>query len=480
MLFNKQAAVNEQFSREYALAAEELKLSNEILKGLHRNPNASPDQTERFDRRINALLDSIEALQEVEKMGILTDDESIKMLFESRILAMQNIASEIERYNNLKSDEGQNQMAKAHVKDGWVKSPDGKQIHYKNGVRHNAPGGAAEMWSNGTLVYRQNGKLHREGGLPAMIGHRANTPTEKYAVNGKYHRTGGMPAIIWGKGSYSKEWWENGKILSAQRRDGTMEYYLKGCNDRDQAILHRDDGPAVVRPSGIKEWWLEGKLYGSHTAWLEAVNHYHNVRQINEDLDEEYIDEDPVEDVDSEDYETSPITEEMPMKEKMTAATPKPSITQMLKANATAAGYRVAGTQMTNAVKSSLITVMRSKGVDGGQVQAFASFLDTEFGQAIISTMLGLGMNYIPHFGEDPRVQKLAEEMRVNGMATAGNAVIGEAMNVFLPAITQILSNLPAAEETETVRVEDTKSLERAARDEEEEEETTEKKVMNA
>lgn len=33
--------------------------------------------------------------------------------------------------------------------------------------------------------------------------------------------------------------------------DGSIEWRLNGK-------LHREDGPAVVRPDGTKEWWVEG------------------------------------------------------------------------------------------------------------------------------------------------------------------------------------------------------------------------------
>jgi len=34
----------------------------------------------------------------------------------------------------------------------------------------------------------------------------------------------------------------------------TYKYYRNGK-------LHRDDGPAVIRPDGTQEWYKEGKLY---------------------------------------------------------------------------------------------------------------------------------------------------------------------------------------------------------------------------
>ena len=60
--------------------------------------------------------------------------------------------------------------------------------------------------------------------------------TYKYYRNGKLHRDDG-PAII--------------------RPDGTQEWYKEGK-------LHRDDGPAIVYISGVKYWYKEGKIHKLH------------------------------------------------------------------------------------------------------------------------------------------------------------------------------------------------------------------------
>jgi hypothetical protein len=39
-------------------------------------------------------------------------------------------------------------------------------------------------------------------------------------------------------------------------RDGTVRYYKPGSN-----LLHREDGPALVRPYGYKAWFREGKRH---------------------------------------------------------------------------------------------------------------------------------------------------------------------------------------------------------------------------
>jgi hypothetical protein len=80
---------------------------------------------------------------------------------------------------------------------------------------------------DGTLVWRQNGQLHRTDG-PARIWHDGR---QEWRLNGVLHRTDG-PAVIMPNGD--QEWWQNGQ-------------------------LHRTDGPAVIDADGYQEWWIEGK-----------------------------------------------------------------------------------------------------------------------------------------------------------------------------------------------------------------------------
>lgn len=119
----------------------------------------------------------------------------------------------------------------------------------------------------------------------------------------------------------------------------------------------------------------------------------------------------------------------------------------MLKADALSAGYRVAANQMTKGVKGALLLSMKDKGMDGGKIQAISEMLDTEMGEALISTLLGYGLTYIPGLGEDPRAQTLAEEFRINGIATAGNVIADSLFQHLLPAINSAMASLPPAEE---------------------------------
>ena len=82
---------------------------------------------------------------------------------------------------------------------------------------------------NEKTEWRQNNKLHREGG-PAV---EYSGGTKKWYLNGELHRNDG-PAILYSNGE--QYWYKNGE-------------------------LHREDGPAVDWNNGHKVWYLNDKQY---------------------------------------------------------------------------------------------------------------------------------------------------------------------------------------------------------------------------
>eukprot|EP00697_Spironema_sp_BW2_P001901 gnl/Spiro4/12551_TR6641_c0_g1_i1.p1 gnl/Spiro4/12551_TR6641_c0_g1~~gnl/Spiro4/12551_TR6641_c0_g1_i1.p1 ORF type:complete len:368 (-),score=-0.65 gnl/Spiro4/12551_TR6641_c0_g1_i1:707-1810(-) len=127
-------------------------------------------------------------------------------------------------------------------------------------------------------------------------------------------------------------------------------------------------------------------------------------------------------------------------------------IVETLKGDAKEAAYRVAGTQITNGVKLGVVKLFESKGGTSEHMKMLTEVLDSEVGDSLIALLLGYGLNYAPGLKEDPRIQKLSEEFRINGMAVAGNAIVGAAMESFLPVLTGALSALPV-EETSKPRI---------------------------
>ena len=75
--------------------------------------------------------------------------------------------------------------------------------------------------------------------------------------------TDGEPSHVSPSGRY-KDWRINGKVIVCYiENDDSTKWYQ---ND----MLHKCDGPAVIRKDGSKEWWLVGIQY-EPTEWMLKV-----------------------------------------------------------------------------------------------------------------------------------------------------------------------------------------------------------------
>lgn len=112
-----------------------------------------------------------------------------------------------------------------------------------------------------TRKWKLEGKLHRDGDLPAIIYAHG---TREWWKNGKKHRDGDLPAVEYNDG-LSGEWWKDGNL----HRDGDLPaiVYMDGKRIRIQewfkkGIRHRDgDLPAVWNNDGNHQWWRNGIPY---------------------------------------------------------------------------------------------------------------------------------------------------------------------------------------------------------------------------
>jgi hypothetical protein len=153
------------------------------------------------------------------------------------------------------------------------------------------PDQPAVIYANGTLVWCQNGKIHRDGDRPAIIrkgkfeqitldgrtprnwhppdGYEPDECYEWYD-HGVLHRDHGRPALIWHDGSMA--WYVHGKIHrdgdqpAIEYSDGTREWYING-------VIHRDgDRPAAEYPNGTCYWYVNGVLHrdGDRPAYINT------------------------------------------------------------------------------------------------------------------------------------------------------------------------------------------------------------------
>jgi hypothetical protein len=105
--------------------------------------------------------------------------------------------------------------------------------------------------------YNEKGKLHRDGGLPALISKDGDR--QEWWVDDKRHREGGLPAIC--ISSICKEWWVDNK----RHREGGLPAIDQHGGDQEWWVddkRHREgDLPAIVRRDGTQEWWMDNKRH---------------------------------------------------------------------------------------------------------------------------------------------------------------------------------------------------------------------------
>lgn len=120
----------------------------------------------------------------------------------------------------------------------------------------------------------------------------------------------------------------------------------------------------------------------------------------------------------------------------------------MLKKDLTDAAYRVAASQLSTAMRNAILTLLKKQGVEEGKLKSITNLLESEYGNAIVAAATGYALTYTPKLKEDPRVLRLAQEFRINGVAVAGNAAFNTLAEHFVPVITKALSALPKEADT--------------------------------
>ena len=55
---------------------------------------------------------------------------------------------------------------------------------------------------------------------------------------------------------------------------------------RQQGKLHREDGPAVERLNGTKEWWIRGVRYHTPEDWARAILQHQGMECTEESINE--------------------------------------------------------------------------------------------------------------------------------------------------------------------------------------------------
>jgi hypothetical protein len=147
-----------------------------------------------------------------------------------------------------------------------------------------------------------------------------------------------------------------------------------------------------------------------------------------------------------------------------------------LKKDSVDSGYRVCATKMSTGIKKALIKAMIDKGADNEKIKTISSVLESEFGDAIISILLGYGLLYIPKINQDSRTERLAKEFRTNGMSSAGNTLLDIAIEYFFMPINSTMEQLPDVPKFRVEINEEENNIKEEDNEEEYEEELPKKK----
>lgn len=125
-------------------------------------------------------------------------------------------------------------------------------------------------------------------------------------------------------------------------------------------------------------------------------------------------------------------------------------VLKTLEADASEAAWRMAGSQFVKLAKEPIVALLsRHLGPDDASLRGkIAAFLDTELGTAILSGVLSAGLSAMPLPPNDI-APRLARELRVRAMATAGDAIADVLMGPLRQVAVLYLQGQPGAVPTD-------------------------------
>lgn len=130
----------------------------------------------------------------------------------------------------------------------------------------------------------------------------------------------------------------------------------------------------------------------------------------------------------------------------------KKSAMQLAKSDAHQAAFRTAGKKISQGANVALTKMFQGMlGPEHGA--AVEAIMSTPAGTMLTQLAMGWGLTYAPGPAQDSRIQKLAEEFRVQGTATGMEIVVDGLMQHLTPVLNEALKMLPGAENTTNTRI---------------------------
>jgi len=128
------------------------------------------------------------------------------------------------------------------------------------------------------------------------------------------------------------------------------------------------------------------------------------------------------------------------------------SISYLLKNDAKNALYRIGATQLINAMRASIVTLLQTRNTDNNTLKVITDLLDSELGVAILSCLCGYFINYMNNDNEI--IEKLGTELRVQGITVAGNVAFESLFSVVSGSVAELFSNVEKAAENDMIKEE--------------------------
>ena len=128
---------------------------------------------------------------------------------------------------------------------------------------------------------------------------------------------------------------------------------------------------------------------------------------------------------------------------------------QIAKSDGKEAAYRIAGKRLSTGANQLLTKAIKNT-LGAEHSEAVEAIMQSPAGTMLTQLVLGWGLTYMPGPAQDARIQKLAEEFRVQGTATGMDLVAGNLLEHLAPFLNEALEMLPGLEKTTGPRVEET------------------------
>jgi hypothetical protein len=145
----------------------------------------------------------------------------------------------------------------------------------------------------------------------------------------------------------------------------------------------------------------------------------------------------------------APAVVAAPAKKESKMDDKKKELLKLLEGDATDAGWRLAGKQFLKMTREPIVAFLSRQLGDDESIKAkVADFLDTDLGEALLASMLSMGLSVLPETtGDIPK--RLARELRVHAMTDVGDVVADLLMGPLRQVAVMYLQNVPATTRSE-------------------------------